>query len=118
MDELCSGVLMVEMDGVICEFEGGFTVQPNSEMREEKISHAGKVGIKRTPIAPGFKGTMQVYDTNTAKKYHDFVNKPCSIRTRGRVYSFTGATSKGTFEHDLVEGTVEVECFAQKCTET
>lgn len=118
MADISSGVLLVEIDGEICEFEGSFTVQPNSEQREAKISHAGKVGIKRTPIAPGFKATIQMYENVTAEWYDALVGKNATVRTRGRSYSFTGVTSVGMLETDLVEGTADIEVFAQTCTET
>lgn len=117
MADLSSGVLLVDIDGTICEFEGSFTVQPNSESREPKISHSGKVGIKRTPIAPGFKGTIQVYSSVGGGWYDSIVEKGCTVITRGRRYSYTGCTSSGTWEHELDEGTVSVEFFAQACEE-
>lgn len=117
MADLSSGVLLVDIDGEICEFEGSFSVQPNAQSREAKVSHSGKVGVKRTPIAPGFKGTIQVYPNVGAGWYHALVEKGCTVITRGRKYSFSGCTSTGTWEHELDEGTVPVEFFAQACEE-
>lgn len=116
MANLKSGVLLVEIGGVICEFEGSFTVQPNNREREAKISHSGKVGYKSTPIAPMVRGTMQVYDDQTSTWFAELINSEVTVKTDGRTYKFTGATSKGTYEHELVEGTVEIEIFAQACT--
>lgn len=117
MADLSSGVLSVELDGRIVEVEGSFVVRTSSETREPKISHGGKVGIKRTPVAPGFTCTLQVYDDDTVDFYHALVGKTCRVRTRGRTYEFTGCTTTGTLEHDLVEGTAEIEVFAQTCTQ-
>lgn len=117
MANLSAGVLAVEMDNRIVEVEGSFVVRTSSETREAKISHSGKVGIKRTPVAPGFTCTVQVYDDDTADFFAALINKTCQVRTRGRTYQFTGATTTGSFDHDIVEGTAEIEVFAQTCTQ-
>lgn len=117
MADLNSGVLLVEMDGRIVEVEGSFVVRTSTETREAKMAHSGRIGIKRTPTAPGFTCTVQVYDDDTAAFWAAFINKDCTVKTRGRTYVFTGATTTGAFDHDLVEGTAEVEVFAQRITE-
>lgn len=117
MANLVSGLLIAEIGGLICEFEGEFTVQPNNREREPKISHSGKVGYKSTPIAPRVTGTMQVYGAQTAAWYAGLVNAEVTVKTDGRTYKLTGATSVGTYEHALIEGTVPVDIFAQTCDE-
>lgn len=117
MANLNAGVLLTEMDGRIVQVEGSFVVRTSTETREAKMSHAGKVGVKRTPVAPGFTCTVQVYDDDTAAFFAALINKDCSVKTRGRTYAFTGATSTGSFDHDIVEGTAEIEVFAQTITE-
>lgn len=117
MADLHAGVLLVEMDGRIVEVEGSFVVRTSTETREAKMAHSGKVGVKRTPVAPGLTCTVQVYDDDTSAFWAAFINKDCMVKTRGRVYQLTGATTTGAFDHDLVEGTAEIEIFAQRIVE-
>lgn len=119
MAALSSGALLVEIDGQIIEAEGDFSVQSNSTSRESVVGESGKVYTKTTPIAPTIKGSILVTEEVTPAWYVAIVEKPASVRLRdGRVYSATGLTSVGTFEHDIIGGKVPVEFYAQqiRCT--
>ncbi len=115
MAALSAGVLVVDIDGQIIEAEGDFTVQPSATSRESVVGESGKVYTKTTPVAPTIKGSILVTEEITPAWYASIIDKPASVRLRdGRVYSATGTTSVGTFEHDLVGGKVPVEFYAQQ----
>lgn len=115
---LSAGVLVVDIDGEIVEIEGSFSIMPNTIKREPVVSQSGKVFAKTTPVHCGFKGTLLVTDQITGAWYAGITDKGCSVRIRGgRSYSFDGCYSVGELEHNGVDGTAEIEVFAQSCTE-
>lgn len=117
MAALQAGVMLVRIGGQDIQVEGGFTVNPATVIRESKISLQGNVSWTRKPQPASLKATVQVFPGIDADLFASFVDTEAEVRLDGgRVYSFTGLTSTGNFEHNVVDGTVDLECFAQSCT--
>lgn len=119
MADLSAGVMLLDIDGTIVEVLGSFSVQPNAVTREAVVSESGVVSVKTTPVAPMVKATVLVMGEITGAWLASIVNKRGSVRLRdGRVYAFDGLTSTASFEHNAIDGTVDLEFFMQKCIET
>ncbi len=118
MPDISSGVLVFELGGRIVEVEGTFSVQPSRTKREAVVGESGKVYTRTMPEIPTIKGDVLVTEDVTAAWYSslDGVRGSCRLRD-GRSYSFSGLTSVGTFEHDVIGGKVSIECFAAEIVE-
>jgi hypothetical protein len=117
MASLQAGVMLVRIGGEDLQVEGTFTVNPAIRVRTAKTSLQGNVSFTTTPQPAMLKATIQVFPGVDADMFGRFLNTEAEVRLDGgRVYSFTGLTSTGNYEHNVVDGTVDLECFAQTCT--
>jgi len=116
MAALQAGVMLVRIGGRDIQVEGSFEVNPATVIREAKTSLQGNVSFTRKPQPASLKATVQVFPGIDAAAFASMVNTEAEVRLDGgRVYSFTGLTSTGNFPHNVVDGTVDLECFAQTC---
>lgn len=108
--DLQAGLAIFEIGGKSLQVDGSFSINPSTQSREAKTSLQGQTFTLKKRKPATFKATVIVTGEVTPEFIASLDGVEAFVQLEGgRKYSLAGVTTNGEFEHDLANGTMDLE---------